>query len=183
VEKPRRATLVDACSQAGVSLYAASRVLSDHAGVAKRTPARVRKVAADLGYVANQHDRNLKGGASTVIGVIAASKANQYYATPVGALEDAVEVHGYSCFVADVATNGIYLPAREDRLIESMIQQRVATVVLTAFIDDRNLTLLESWKIPVLSSVLCRQANCGTTIESSKGEMTRRLPIVASSAC
>lgn len=121
MDKARRATLKDVCSQAGVSLYTASRALTGHPGVAKRTEAHVRDVAARLGYVANQHARNLKGGASNVIGVIAASKANQYYATLVGALEDAVEVNGYSCFVADVATNGIYLPAREDRIIELMI--------------------------------------------------------------
>jgi DNA-binding LacI/PurR family transcriptional regulator len=150
VESPRRATLKDVSSQAGVSLYTASRALSDHAGVAKRTQARVREVAARLGYVANQHARSLKGGASSVIGVIAASKANQYYATLVGALEDAVEANGYSCFVADAAANGVYLPAREDRIIESMIQQRVAAVVVTYAIDDRNLALLDSWRIPVL---------------------------------
>ena len=150
MDQPRRATLKDVCSQAGVSLYTASRALAGQPGVAKRTQAHVREVAARLGYVANQHARNLKGGASNVIGVIAASKANQYYATLVGALEDAVEVSGYTCFVADVATNGIYLPAREDRIIESMIQQRVVAVVVTYAIGDRNLALLASWRIPVL---------------------------------
>jgi LacI family transcriptional regulator len=150
MESPRRATLKDVCSQAGVSLFTASRALSGHPGVAKRTGARVREAAARLGYVANQHARNLKGGARRVIGVIAASKANQYYATLVGALEDAVETHGYSCFVADAATAGVYLPMREDRIVESMIQQRVAGVVVTYSIDEKNLTLLGAWNIPVL---------------------------------
>jgi LacI family transcriptional regulator len=142
--------LKDVCSQAGVSLFTASRALSGHAGVAKPTRARVREAAARLGYVANQHARDLKGGAGRVIGVIAASKANQYYATLVGALEEAVEAHGFSCFVADAATNGVYLPAREDRIIESMIEQRVAGVVVTYAIDERNLARLDAWRIPVL---------------------------------
>jgi LacI family transcriptional regulator len=150
VDEPRRATLKDVCSQARVSLYTASRALTGHPGVAKRTQAHVREVAARLGYVANQNARNLKGGGSNVIGVIAASKANQYYATLVGALEETVEARGYSCFVADVATSGIYLPAREDRIVESMIQQRVAAVVVTYPIHDGNLARLEGWRIPVL---------------------------------
>jgi LacI family transcriptional regulator len=83
VDEFRRATLKDVCSQAGVSLYTASRALTGHPGVAKRTRAHVQAVAARLGYVANQHARNLNGGASNVIGVIAASKANQYYVTLV----------------------------------------------------------------------------------------------------
>jgi LacI family transcriptional regulator len=146
----RRATLKDVCSKAGVSLYTASRALSGHAGVAKQTQARVREAAARLGYVANLHARNLKGGATSVIGVIAASKANQYYAALVGALEDAVEAHGYSCFVADAAANGVYLAEREDRIVHSMIQQRVVAVVVAYSIDAKNLALFKAWDIPVL---------------------------------
>jgi len=149
--QPRHAaTLKDVSSHAGVSTYTASRALSGHSDVAETTRARVREAAKRLGYVANQHARSLKGGASSVIGVIAASKANQYYATLVGALETAVEAYGYSCFVADAATNGVYLREREDRIVHSMIQQRVAAVVVAYAIGGKNLALLAQWKIPVM---------------------------------
>ena len=85
-----------------------------------------------------------------MIGVVAASKANQYYATLVGAIESAVEAHNYSCFVADAAANGLYLREREDRIIHSMIQQRVVAVIVTYAIDASNLALLASWNIPVM---------------------------------
>src|SRR5580658_3714418 len=127
---PRVVTLKDVSSDAGVSTYTASRALSGHSDVAETTRVRVKEVAKRLGYVANQNARNLKGGASSVIGVIAASKANQYYATLVGAIETTVETYGYSCFVADAAANGVYLRDREDRIIQSMIQQRVVAVVV-----------------------------------------------------
>ena len=146
----RAATLKDISSHAGVSTYTASRALSGHSDVAEATRARVREAAKQLGSVANRHARILKGGASRVIGVIAASKANQYYATLVGALETVVEAYGYSCFVADAATEGVYLREREDRVIHSMIQQRVAAVVVTYAIDGKNLALLGKWKIPVM---------------------------------
>jgi LacI family transcriptional regulator len=142
--------LEDVCAKAGVSVYTASRALSDHDDVSASTKVRVRAVAAKLGYVVNQHARNLKGGASQVIGVIAASKANQYYATLVSAFEAAIESFGYSCFVADAAANGVYIPERENRIVHSMIQQRVAAVVVTCAIDAKNLELLNSWNIPVL---------------------------------
>ena len=150
MQSRRAATLKDVSSHAGVSTYTASRALSGHSDVAEATRAHVREVATQLGYIANQHARNLKGGASRVVGVIAASKANQYYATLVGALETAVEAYGYSCFVADAAANGVYLREREDRIIHSMIQQRVAAVVVTYAIDEKNLALLARWKIPVM---------------------------------
>jgi LacI family transcriptional regulator len=147
---PRVVTLKDVSSDAGVSTYTASRALSGHSDVAETTRVRVQEVAKRLGYVANQHARNLKGGASSVIGVVAASKANQYYATLVGAIETSVEAHNYSCFVADAAANGVYLREREDRIIHSMIQQRVVAVVVTYAIDEKNLALLASWNIPVM---------------------------------
>jgi LacI family transcriptional regulator len=149
--QPQRViTLKDVSADAGVSTYTASRALSGHSDVAESTRKRVQEVAKRLGYVANQHARSLKGGASSVIGVIAASKSNQYYATLVGAIEIAVEAYGYSCFVADAAANGVYLRDREDRIIHSMIQQRVVAVVVTYAIGEKNLALLASWNIPVM---------------------------------
>lgn len=145
-----QATLKDICRAAGVSLYTASRALAGHRDVAEPTRLRVQAVAAQLGYVANQHARYLKGGKSEMIGVIAASKANPYYATLVSALEEVVESGGYSCFVADAVVNGVYRTDKEDRLIASLIQQRVAAVVLTCPLAEQNLALLAKWKIPVL---------------------------------
>src|SRR5579871_4990233 len=140
----RRATLKDVCSHASVSLYTASRALSGHSDVAETTRARVVESARRLGYVPNQHARNLKGGENRVIGVVAASKTNPYYASLVGALEAGVEAFGYSCFVADAAAMGVYSPEREDRIVHSLIQQRVAAVAVTYAIDAKNLALLAS---------------------------------------
>jgi LacI family transcriptional regulator len=133
-----------------VSVYTASRALAGHDDISAATKARVREAATKLGYVANLHARSLKGGASNVIGIIAASKANQYYATLVSAFESAVEPFAYSCFVADAAANGVYLEERENRIVTSMIQQRVAAIVLTCAISAKNLELLKAWNIPVL---------------------------------
>ena len=148
--KTRRATLKDVSAGAGVSLFTVSRALSGHSGVAQATRERVRRVAEDLGYVANQHARSLKGQHSQVIGVLVASKQNQYYATLVGAIEEAVEMHGYTCAVADAVMNGIYLPEREDRIIEWLIEQRVAAVVLTYAVAEENIARLAIWDIQVL---------------------------------
>ncbi|MBV9290707.1 MAG: LacI family DNA-binding transcriptional regulator [Hyphomicrobiales bacterium] len=155
----------DVSSRAGVSVYTASRALSGHSDVSEATRIRVQEAARRLGYVPNQHARNLKGGASRVLGVIAASKANQYYATLVGAIETAVEAFGYSCFVADAAAGGVYLREREDRIIHSMIQQRVVAVVVTYAIDEKNLALLAAWNIPVMF-VDCLPSSTGNAYSS-----------------
>ena len=61
---PRRATLRDVASRAGVSRAVASRALSGHESVATQTRERVRRAAVDLGYRASVLARALSSGAN-----------------------------------------------------------------------------------------------------------------------
>ena len=54
--------LIDVAEAAGVSIATASRALAGNAGVSEALAAKVRGVAAELGYVVNAHARSLAGG-------------------------------------------------------------------------------------------------------------------------
>lgn len=158
----RRATLRHVSEAAGVSLFTASRALANQTGVAAGTRERVRRIAAELGYVANQAARNLKRRRSQTVGILTANTSNQYYPALAGAIEDELQAAGYGCFVSnavsrhpDPAGEGTYQPARydverEDRFVAALLEQRVAGVIVTYALTEANLARLRQWNIPLL---------------------------------
>ena len=147
---PQRPTLHDVSAAAKVSIFTVSRALSGGSGVAEATRAHVRSIAAELGYVANQHARNLKNPQSTVVAVMTANIANHYYSVLVSSLESAIESDGYDCVTMDVMLDGDYSRVREDRFVASLMAQRVAAVVVTYTLSDANMAALSSWGLPLI---------------------------------
>ena len=80
MEAPRRAPrLIDVAETAGVSIATASRALAGTNGVSEAMAERVRKIAAELGYVANAHARSLASGASSSVGLIVHEIGDPYF--------------------------------------------------------------------------------------------------------
>lgn len=75
----RAVRLVDVAAEAGVSIASASRALSGSGGISPGAAEHVRRVAADLGYVANAHARSLAGGTRTNIGLIVHEIGDPYF--------------------------------------------------------------------------------------------------------
>jgi LacI family transcriptional regulator len=133
-----------------VSIYTASRALSGGTGVGANTRQRVIEVAAELGYVPNQHARSLKSPRSTVIAVLTANIANHYYSVLVNSLEASIEGEGYDCVTMDAMLDGVHSQAREDRFVASIMAQRAAAVVVTYNLSESNMRALASWGIPLV---------------------------------
>lgn len=78
----RRPTMHDIAAEAGVSQGTVSLVLNDHTAgrVSDETAARVREVAAKLGFRANAHARVLREGRSRMIGFIGDEVASAPFA-------------------------------------------------------------------------------------------------------
>jgi LacI family transcriptional regulator len=146
----QRPTLRDICRVADVSIFTASRALSGHDGVALETRERVHRIARELGYVANQVARNLKHSSSRTVGVLTANIENQYYALLVGALEKVVQERGFHCFVTDAVVDGAYSVERENQFIASLLEHRVAGVVVTYSLTQENMRRLSDWRLPIL---------------------------------
>ena len=69
---PRRVTIREVASSAGVSVATVSKVLNDRYGVSEATAERVRAVIADLGYESSLVARSLRNQHTNVIGVLVA---------------------------------------------------------------------------------------------------------------
>lgn len=87
--------LVDVAERAGVSLATASRALSGRDGVSPVMAAHVRKVADDMGYVANPHARTLAGGATSVAGLIVYEIGDPYFAEIANGVVRVAGEHGW----------------------------------------------------------------------------------------
>jgi LacI family transcriptional regulator len=148
--EPARPTLRDVGRLTGLSVYSVSRALQGGKGVSEETRARVRAAAAEVGYVPNQLARSLKGNSSRTVGVLAAGTANGYFATLIGAFDQALRAADYQSIMADTVADGSYGRERETRLVSALLEQRVAAVVVTYALAPDNLRLLAQWGIPLV---------------------------------
>jgi LacI family transcriptional regulator len=145
-----RPTLRDVSQRTGLSVYSVSRALSGEKGVSEATRARVQTAAREVGYVANQLARSLKGNSSRTIGILAGGTANQYYATLIGAFDQALRDANFQSILADTMADGDYGRDRESRMVSALLEQRVAAVVVTYSLAPANLKLITDWGIPLL---------------------------------
>ena len=73
-----RVTIAQVAEEAGVSAMTVSNVMNGKPGASEETRRRVMEVASRLGYRPNVSARNLKGGRSGLIGLIALDLTSQY---------------------------------------------------------------------------------------------------------
>lgn len=145
-----RPTLRDVSHRAGVSIYSVSRALSGEDGVSEHTRARVREAAREVGYVANGLARSLKGNSSRTIGILAGGTANEYYATLIGAFDQALRAANFQSILADTMVDGAHDRTRESQLVSALLEQRVAAIVVTYSMAASNLALISDWGVPLI---------------------------------
>ncbi|MFT3887941.1 MAG: LacI family DNA-binding transcriptional regulator [Arachnia sp.] len=147
---PGFVTLKRVAQEAGVSVYSASRALNGLDGVSDSTRARVLATAKELGYVPNRAAQMLRGEETRTVGILTAKSDNVYYAKMVAGIEDIIRPAGYHTLTADAMDGEAYSQRREAEFIETMLELRVAAVVLSYRIRPENLTRLLERRIPVV---------------------------------
>ena len=80
MQQKRNITLKDIAIRAGISINAVSRALRDSQDISKPTKEKVRKIAAELGYVPDSVARNLKNDNSKIIALVYNDFYNPYFA-------------------------------------------------------------------------------------------------------
>lgn len=146
----RFVTLKRVAEEAGVSIYSASRALNELDGVGEATRARVLDAAQRLGYVPNRAAQFLRSEETRTVGVLTANSANVYYAKLVAGIEDTIRPAGYHTMATDATDGERYSTAREAEFIETVLQLRVAAVVLTYRVENKHLERLLNRRIPVV---------------------------------
>ena len=130
-----RPTLRDVATQAGVHPATASRALNEatRSLVRPATVARVREVAAALGYQVNPIARSLKTSRSETVGVLVPDLTNPLFPPIVRGIEDALADNGYTVLTANTDND----PARTSSNFGAMLARQVdGFIVATALLED-----------------------------------------------
>lgn len=130
-----RPTLRDVATAAGVHPATASRALNEatRSLVRPATVARVREVAASLGYQVNPIARSLKTSRSETVGVLVPDLTNPLFPPIVRGIEDALSDSGYTVLTANTDND----PARTSSNFAAMQARQVdGFIVATALLDD-----------------------------------------------
>lgn len=112
--------------RAGVSVGTVSNVLNKPAQVSPEMVERVQRVIEEVGFVRNDHARQLKMGESSTIGMIVLNVANPFFADLAHACEAAAEERGYTV----VLGSSDQMPERENRYIDLFEEQRVKGMLI-----------------------------------------------------
>lgn len=126
----RRPTMRDVASVAGVSLKTVSRVINREVGVRPELAQRVDDAVRLLGFRPDDRARNLRRSDSgpASIGFAMLDVANPFFSGLLRGLDDAATERG--CLVLSGNSDGD--PARQERIIESFIDRRVAGLVVVS---------------------------------------------------
>ena len=113
--------------QCGVSIASVSKALNDHKDIGESTKARIRQVAAELGYYPNAAARTLKTNRSYNIGVLFADAANSglthdYFSAVLESFKTAAESRGYDITFLNTHTGSrSYLETCRQRSMDGVV--------------------------------------------------------------
>jgi DNA-binding LacI/PurR family transcriptional regulator len=141
-------TIKDIAKQAGVAHTTVSRALHSSPLISAETTARIRKIAAELGYNPSVAARSLRTNRTQALGVIVSHIADPFFSEILQGIDDVAQQSGYSLFIAAAQDD----PAREKTIVQTMREHRVDGVILcsTSFTPEQSQQLL-SYNIPIVA--------------------------------
>jgi LacI family transcriptional regulator len=146
----RKSTLLDVSKATGLSTFTVSRALSGGSGVSDASREEVVKAARLLGYVPNRAAQALRRASRDTIAVITADTSNSYYLDMLAGLQSVLQPPEWTVIVADIASEGRYSVAVEDKTILRLVESRIAGVISTLTLSSENAKLLTDWDIPLV---------------------------------
>ncbi|WP_193311291.1 LacI family DNA-binding transcriptional regulator [Georgenia satyanarayanai] len=112
-------TIVEVAKALGVAPSTVSRAFNRPHMLLPETVARVREVAAEMGYVPNRHARALSTGRTSAIGLVLPDITNPFFPPIVRAAQQAAEERDVSVLVAETDND----PRRELRQLDQLRPQ------------------------------------------------------------
>ena len=143
---PRIVTIRTVAERAGCSIATVSRVINGSARTSPEVEARVRAAVEELGFRPSEIGRSLKTLRTRTLGVVIPSLTNPVFAASVAGMEAEARRRHHTLLLT--ATD--YDAAREPEVVETLVAQSVAGLVLTVTDADDNPTLdrLDAGGIP-----------------------------------
>jgi len=121
-----RTTVKDIARHSGVSPATVSLVLRKSPLVAEATRARIESSIDALGYVYHRAAATLRARLTHTVGVIVCEITNPFYAELTAGVDEALDHAGWIAFLANADES----PARQDRFIARLREQRVDGVII-----------------------------------------------------
>jgi len=141
-------TIKDIAKEANVSHSTVSRALRGNPAISEETAERIKKIAAELGYVPSAVARGLKTSRSHALGVIVNRIDDPFFSEILQAIEDVLYKTGYSLFVA--ASNRDI--EREETIALAMRERRVdGLIVCTTPFGEAHSQLFKKYGFPVVA--------------------------------
>ena len=124
----KKITSLEVAKLAGVSQSAVSRVFTPGASSSKKTEAKVRKAAMELGYRPNVLARSLITGQSRIIGLVVAHLDNYFYPEALELISNALQKKGYHVlvFMASKTSGNI------DDVVDEILDYQVDGIILAS---------------------------------------------------
>ncbi|MGH8024397.1 MAG: LacI family DNA-binding transcriptional regulator [Limisphaerales bacterium] len=113
--------LKDIARQAGVSVMTVSKALRDERDVSAATKARLKALAAQLGYVPDSSARGLRTKTTRLFGLVIPSITDPIFARIVFAMEERAHQLGYDILLAHTLDQS----EREEQCIRRLLARRV----------------------------------------------------------
>ncbi|HEY2927341.1 LacI family DNA-binding transcriptional regulator [Piscinibacter sp.] len=149
---PRKnATILDVASAAGVSKSTVSLVLNGSPLIKEETAARVREVAARVGYVYNRRAAQMRSQSSNVIGVVINDLMNPFFAEVLVGIERKLVEAGFITLMAHT-NESVEL---QTKVMQSMREQNAAGLILCPALGTPATLVKEvqAWGIPLVVMV------------------------------
>lgn len=144
-----QATIKDIAAQLGMAHSTVSRALNDHPHIKDETKLRVRRAAADLGYIANSGARLMRLGKSSVIGLIVPDVENPFYSTAAKVMADSCAAEGFQLLLAVSEDD----PVQEQRHVQALRETRAAGVAIALTASPRRQTIALLRQVPTIQLV------------------------------
>lgn len=118
-----------------------SKALRGHADMAPETVERVKRVAAEMGYVPNHFARSLQAqGGSKLLGVVVPKIRHAFFAESLGAIQEAAAEQGYEILFGVSQEQ----PSVERRHVETFVSMRVEGLLVS--VSERRDELLSDYR-------------------------------------
>jgi LacI family transcriptional regulator len=140
------ATIRDVASKAGVSIATISRVFSGSAKVSETTSARVRRVAADMGYWPNGAARSLITKRSNALGILLPDLYGEFFSEVIRGMDLAARREGFH-----LVLSGYHTDSKE--LIDSLRSMRGSIdglIAMAPHIENPEAICESSGQLPIV---------------------------------
>lgn len=138
--------IVDVAREAGVSVATVSRALNGRSSVDPALAARVREVAAELGYRPNGVARSLRRQVTDVLALIITDVANPFFTAITRGVEDVAQSRGFSVLLCNSDED----PSKEATYLHVAEQEQVAGVILAPHRAGSDVAHLRRASIPMV---------------------------------